>query len=158
MEKTSAMTKPGNGMRLPLAGLRHEMDRLFDDWFGGGFLPHVWGDGDHFLPRVDVAEREDGLEVKAELPGVAEPDVEVELTRGSLILRGEKKEESEESGEGYVRSERRFGSFLREIALPWDIDVAKTNVEAKFANGVLRVKVPKPDGAPEASRKVAIQS
>jgi HSP20 family protein len=158
MEKTSAMTKQRNGMHFPLVGLRDEMDRLFDDWFGRS-MPHLaWGDGERFMPRVDVVEREDGLEVKAELPGVAEPDVEVELTRDSLILRGQKKEESEESGEGYMRSERRFGSFLREIALPWEVDLAKTNVEAKFANGVLHVKVPKPDGVPETSRKVAIQS
>ena len=158
MEKTSTMMKHRNGMHFPLVGLRDEMDRLFDDWFGRS-MPHlVWGDGDRFMPRVDVVEREDGLEVKAELPGVAEPDVEVELTRGSLILRGQKKEESEESGEGYMRSERRFGSFLREIPLPWEVDLAKTNVEAKFANGVLNVRVPKPDGTPEASRKVAIQS
>jgi HSP20 family protein len=155
MEVKSLMRRESG--HLPLSGLREEMDRLFDDWLAGaGILPRVLGDGDRFMPRIDVAERADGVEVKAELPGVEQPDIEVELTRNSLLLRGQKKLEIDEKREGYARSERRFGSFLREIPLPWEVDVEKAKVDTKFANGVLDVKVRKPAGTPPARRKISL--
>jgi HSP20 family protein len=159
METRALMPALGRRMFTPLANLREEMDRLFNDWLASSDLEPLRlfeGRGDGFLPRVDVAEREKTLEVTVELPGVEQPDVEIELTKTSLILRGQKKVETEVKEEGYFRHERRYGAFYREIPLPWEIDVAKTNAEATFARGVLKVQVPKPKEVQQGTRKIAI--
>jgi HSP20 family protein len=157
MEPKALMTPVGRRMLAPLANLRDEMDRLFNHWLASAdFEPvHLLG-GEGFLPRIDATEGEKELEVTVELPGVQDADIEIELTRTALLLRGQKKVETEEKAEGYLRKERRFGSFYREIPLPWEVDVATSAPDATFANGVLTVKVPKPKGAKKASRKVAI--
>lgn len=156
METRALMPTLGRKM----ANLREEMDRLFNNWLASADLEplHLFDGGEDFLPRIDASEGEMALDVTVELPGVEQADIEIELTKTALILRGQKKVETEEKGEGYLRKERRFGSFYREVPLPWDVDVATTAAEATFANGVLKVKVPKPEGAKEPSRKVAIQA
>ena len=158
METRALMPTLGRRMFAPLNNLREEMDRLFNNWLAAAdFEPlHLLEGGESFLPRIDASEKAEALEVTVELPGVDQADVEVELTKTALILRGQKKVEMEEKAEGYLRKERRFGTFYREIPLPWEVDVATTAPDATFANGVLKVKVPKPADAMPATRKVAI--
>jgi len=79
--------------------------------------------------------------VTAELPGLEEEDVEVELSDEGLTIRGEKKQEQEERGEGYYRAERTYGAFQRFIDLPCEVDGEKA--EAEFRNGILTVILPK---------------
>jgi len=146
---------------MPLENLRDEMDRLFNDWLGG--MEETPPRFEHedlmmFTPRVDVLENEKELKVTAELPGMAEKDVEVELSRNMLILKGKKDESKEEKGETFYRRERRFGSFVREIALPWEVDAEKVKVEATFRHGVLNVVVPKPKEAQVSKRKVVVKT
>jgi len=160
METRTLMPTLGRRMLAPLANLRDEMDKLFNDWLAAADLEPTRvfeGFGEVFLPRVDVAERDKALEVTVELPGVEQKDIEIELTKHSLILKGQKRFFEEKKEEGYFRRERRYGAFLREIALPWEVDVAKVAVEATFVNGVLLVKVPKPKEMLAATRKVTIQ-
>jgi HSP20 family protein len=133
------------------------MDRLFEDFFGGesqGSLVPMGGEWGTFSPQVDVSETEDEIKVSAELPGLDQEDVDVSLTNGTLLIRGEKREEKEEKGESYYRSERAYGAFRRDIPLPSAVDVEQ--VDAVFKNGVLTVTLPKTEGA--KTKKVTVKT
>ena len=138
------------GEEHPLAGLHREMNQLFEDFFRGLDLPlarsfaHLGG----FVPSVDVRETDKQVIVSAELPGMDEKDIHVELADDGLTIRGEKKTETEEDAEGLHRHERTYGSFQRLVAIPVQVQEAKAT--AKFKNGVLTVTLPK---APEAQAK-----
>lgn len=126
----------------PLEGLRREVDRLFDS-FDRSFWPRSghWASMPVSVPAMDIAEKPYGFEVTTELPGLAEKDVEVKVSDGSLIIRGEKQEETEEKDKNYFLQERRFGAFERSFSLPEGVDVDR--IEASFRNGVLTVSMPK---------------
>jgi HSP20 family protein len=97
--------------------------------------------GMKFVPEANVLETEKAVEVTLDLPGMKPEDVKLEVRDGRLCVSGEKREEKEEKGETFHRIERRSGSFLRAIPLPARVDDAKA--EAKFAEGVLKVTLPK---------------
>lgn len=128
--------------------LQREVDRLFDD-FGRGIGRLV---GTSF-PKLDVVETPDRIEVSAELPGLEEKDVNVELANGLLTISGEKKTRTEEKDGDYWFSERTYGSFLRRIAMPAGLE--PQDVKAEMSKGVLRVTVKKP--APAKSAKIEIK-
>ncbi|HWP55165.1 MAG TPA: Hsp20/alpha crystallin family protein [Pyrinomonadaceae bacterium] len=125
-----------------------DMERLFDD-FGGFNFPAFFnresfllGDFKDFewTPQIEVVKSNGDLMVKADLPGLTKDDVKVELTDQALTISGERKEEKEEKGEGFYRTERNYGRFYRQIPLP---EGAKTDeANATFTNGVLEVKIP----------------
>ena len=161
MERALLPTVGRRGVLAPLTSLRGEMDRLFHDWLEGfdvAPLRLIEGEGTAWMPRIDVVETEKGLDVTAELPGIGEKDLTLELTPTSLILKGEKKVEKEVKEEGMVRRERRFGAFYRELSLPWEVEVAKVTPDARFSNGVLTIHVPKPATVVAATRKIAIHA
>ena len=132
----------------PFVTFRREMDRMFDDFFGSA--PR---NGMHALtPAVDVDENDKEVVVKAELP----EDVEVNVAGDVLTIKGEKKAEHEEkNGDGYYM-ERRFGSFARSIRLPFE--VKDQDAEAKFTNGVLTVRLPKPADMQKSVRRIEVKS
>ncbi len=104
------------------------------------------------FPTVDVVEEKDRVLVKADLPGMKEEDIHVEVEDGELTLRGERKKETE-TREGKVhRVERTYGAFLRSFTLPANVDRAK--VAASYKNGVLEVTLPKKEGAKPQEIKV----
>jgi HSP20 family protein len=139
----------------PFVTFRREMDRMFEDFFGGGTLRV--GQGEHMLmPAVNVEETEKELLVSAELPGVTEKDVEVNLAGDTLTIRGEKKAEHEEQNGDSYHMERRFGSFSRAIRLPFE--VRDEDVEAKFSNGVLAVRLPKPAELQKPARRIEVKT
>jgi HSP20 family protein len=94
-----------------------------------------------WAPRVDVSETDDEVLLKADLPGLEPKDLDISLDRDHLILRGEKKEETEKKEKGFYMTERSFGSFYRTIQLPAEVDPKK--VAASFKNGVLEIKMGK---------------
>ncbi len=105
----------------------------------------------NWLPAVNVEEAADELLLTAELPGMREEDVNVDIENNILTIRGEKREEGDE-GHRYHVSERRYGSFHRSFTLPRSIQADA--IRAEFDNGVLTVRLPK---APEAkSRSIEI--
>jgi HSP20 family protein len=123
-------------LTAPVFGLRREIDRLFEDAFGGGGGRAGWS------PAVDVREDRDALTFEVELPGLKPSEVEVICENGVLTVRGEKTSERKENEEGrYHLVERTYGSFSRSFQLPQGVDDSK--IEADFENGVLRVRVPK---------------
>lgn len=133
----------------PFMQLQREMNRLFDDALGdagGGANRLVAG-----MPSIDVHETEDGVEVTAELPGVAQEDIDLRLDGDMLTLSGEKK--TERTDERAHLSERSYGSFRRSIRLPFTPDPAK--VQAHCDRGVLKIHVPR-GAEPERSRKIPI--
>jgi HSP20 family protein len=131
-----------------------------DDFFGFGdllerfFEPARWATGSSWLPALDITERDDAIVVRAEVPGMKAEDVEVSVQGNTLTLRGEKKEDVEHKDKTYYRSERRYGSFHREILLSSDVDGDK--VQATCRDGVLTVTLPR--SAAAKSRKIEVKA
>ena len=140
-----------------LLGFRSAFDRLFDEWAGGKetnlFAPLETGNGG-YLPMIDLTETDEAYQVTAELPGMVEKDVEVELNSEYLTIRGEKREEKEEKRKGLRRSERTFGAFRRDITLPGEVQPEKAT--AHFDAGVLTIELPKSPEAEARTRKIPI--
>jgi HSP20 family protein len=106
-------------------------------------------------PTVDVVENDKTIDVMADIPGIDEKDIKVELRNGTLWITGERKEESTSEGRNFHRSERSFGSFERGIGLSCDVE--KGNIEATFKNGVLKVSLPKTKEAREQVTQIKIK-
>lgn len=129
-----------------------EMDHVFGDVFadfrigrpglasrlGRGLIPQQT----QWVPSVDVIERDSQLVVRADLPGLSKDDVNVEVTDDMLTITGERREEYEETREGYRHSERRYGRFSRSLQLPEGVNAEQ--VRATFENGVLEITMPAP--------------
>ncbi len=125
-----------------LTRLRREMDRLWEDFFGGKELVSTEG---AWIPAVDVSETKDAIVVKAEIPGMDPKDIDLSFSGDTLIIKGEKKQESEEKEENYHRIETRYGAFARAIRIPVQVDVNK--IEASYDKGVLKIVLPKKEEA-----------
>ena len=119
--------------------MMEEMDRLVETMNPSGSSDDT-ATSRLFSPAIEVSRRDGSLVVKAELPGLSKDDVKIELTPDGLLIQGEKKEEHEEKKDGVVRSERRYGRFVRLIPLPEGANTEQAN--AQFNNGVLEVTVP----------------
>ncbi len=110
-----------------------------------------------WTPAVDILETENELIVKAEVPGVTEKDIDIQIVDGALVLKGERKFEEEKKDEksGYRRVERSYGAFARYFSLPETVDPEK--VKADYKHGVLTVTLGKKELAKPKQIKVAIQ-
>ena len=126
-----------------LSSLQGEMNRLFNTVFD---QPGSGGNGGtlrRWMPAMDLVETDDHFVLRADLPGLTEDDIKIELEDGTLTVSGERKSEHETRKEGYHRVERAFGSFSRSLTLPKGVDADA--VTAKFDRGVLEVSIPKPE-------------
>ncbi|HTO62935.1 MAG TPA: Hsp20/alpha crystallin family protein [Bradyrhizobium sp.] len=149
----------------PFEALRKEIDRVFED-FGDGFwrqpfrslaaLERAWPSKLATTPAVDVSETDKAYEITAELPGLDEKNIEVNVANGGLTIKGEKKDEKEEKKQDYYVSERRYGSFERYFTLPDSVDAAR--IEATFKNGVLKVTLPKTAEAQKPAKKIEVKA
>lgn len=138
----------------PFTSLQREIDRLFED-FTRGFPSMSVGTTDgKLVPITDVTETDKEIEITAELPGLEEKDVQINLAGKLLTIRGEKKTEKEEKDKNYRVVERNFGSFERSIELPEGVKA--DDIKASIAKGVLTVKVPKP--APAQTKKIQVKA
>jgi HSP20 family protein len=140
----------------PFTTLQREVDRLFDD-FARGWPTAGWPTMDRapqLMPSMDVAETDKEIEITAELPGMEQKDVELNLADNILTIKGEKKSEKEEKDKNYRTYERSHGSFSRTVELPAGID--PDEIKASLSNGVLKVTVPKP--APAQAKKVEVKA
>ncbi len=123
---------------------RSEMNRLFDEMFGGlnrrrsGGQQRAQGDAE-WAPAIDVVQKNGDLVVRAELPGVKLEDVEMTVHQGVLTISGTRDEQREEERGGYLVRERRSGSFRRSLQLPEGVD--EDSIRARFENGVLEVTI-----------------
>ena len=141
-----------------IARWEREMDRMFANFFGGR-TPFGSQEISQRLgirePAVDIYEEGDDIMVKAEMPGVDQNDIDVTVTDNVLVLRGEKQKEEEANEGEYYRSERVYGSFVRSIPLPPEVDAQKAN--ASFKNGVLEIRIPKAEEAKKRQIKVNVE-
>lgn len=143
----------------PFTLLRQQMDRMLEDFSTGWAVPALSnGDsGRYLLPRVDIVETDNGIEMAAELPGIDENDIDLEIEDGVLSLKAESKFEREEKDEKrhYHLVERSHGNFMRRFTLPFEVDEGK--VEARFDKGVLNVFVPRAANAQKPKRKIEVR-
>jgi HSP20 family protein len=132
--------RPGELLHTnPFALMRRASEEM-DRWFEGRF---AGGEASLWMPAVEVNEHDGKLEIVADLPGINESDVKVEVTDEGLVIQGERKREREEKGERHYRSERSYGQFYRLIPLPENANLDQARAE--FRNGELRVSVPVPE-------------
>lgn len=152
----------------PFDNLRREIDRAFDAVRRGFWQSPVgrrvtdiepfwagtagWG----VNPAVDVIEKNDHYEIRAELPGMNAENIDVTFAGGTVTIKGEKKEEKEEKKENFYVSERRYGTFQRSFVIPQGADPSK--IDASFKNGVLTVTLGKSPDARKPQQKIAIKA
>jgi len=149
----------------PFETFRKEVDRLFDD-FADDFwrrpfrslagLERGWAQKFVAAPAADVVETDKAYEITAELPGIDQKNIEVNVANGGITIKGEKKEETEEKKKDYYVSERRYGSFERYFSLPEGVDADK--IEATFKNGVLKVTLPKTAEAQKPAKRIEVKA
>ncbi len=149
----------------PLDQFHAEVDRMFDSVFSGFGLTMPRRLLDMTDPRlkkmtvkpdVDVYGTDREYVVKADLPGIDEKDLSVEVKDDILVLTAEKKHEEKTEEKGYYRVERSYGSFRRVLNIPKDAD--KEHISAKLQNGVLRITMPRTKSVETGSKKIAIES
>ena len=133
-------------------GLQSDINRLFDAFMTPFEKTEI---KNAVSPKLDIAELKDKYEIKAELPGMDEKDIELSIDDGLLTISGEKKAETEEKDKGYYLKECSYGTFSRSVRLPDNI--ADDKIEAKFKKGVLTIDLPKKAIAPPKSRKIAVK-
>ena len=137
--------------RGPLESIREEMQDLISQTFGEeGDLWSV----DRITPSLDLAEADNALEVRMDIPGMEAKDIDIQVNANVLTVSGERKEEREEKGKIYHRVERRVGSFSRSVTLP--CPVKEDVVDAQYKNGILTIKLPKTEEA--KARKITVKS
>ncbi|NUN13872.1 MAG: Hsp20/alpha crystallin family protein [Myxococcales bacterium] len=108
-----------------------------------------------FNPVIDVADEESHIRVSVELPGVTKDQVNVSIENGFLTIRGEKKQENETRENGVYRVERSYGSFMRSVPLPPEVD--ETAGDATFDKGILSIRFPKTETKPETARQIPVK-
>lgn len=136
----------------PFISLQREIDRLFTDFTSG--FPSFTGGKTDLLPSMDVTETDKEIEITAELPGLEEKDVQINVADNLLTIRGEKKAEKEEQDKNYRLVERSYGSFQRTLELPAGVNADA--IKANIAKGVLKVTVPKP--APAQTKTIDVKA
>ena len=143
---------------------RSEIDRLFDrfalpSWSSFPGFPSVFDTAPNIsfnAPAVEITEDDKAYKIAAELPGLDEKDVDVSLSGDVLVLKGEKRQETEEKGKNTYVCERSYGSFQRAFSLPDGID--RNKIGADFNKGVLTVTLPKSAETQQQKKKVEIKS
>ncbi len=117
----------------------------FDNMLEGFFRPIHWMEEEAsqgLVPRLDVVERDQEFQVKAELPGIRKEDIDISLENGVLTITAESKSETEEKeGDRVIRQERRYGKYVRSLRLGKEIDDKK--VQASYKDGILELTLPK---------------
>lgn len=147
---------------------RSEMDRLFDRFAGGFGLPSLrrmfdlepgWRSESTFtlaVPAVDVTEDETAYHIAAELPGMDEKDIDVAVSGDMLVLKGEKRQDTEEKEKNRYVAERAYGAFQRTFYLPDAVD--RDKIAADFSKGVLTITLPKTGAAQKQQKKIEVKA
>jgi HSP20 family protein len=123
-----------------LAPFRGGVDDWFESFFRGLDRP-LSALGQRAWPAIDVAEKEDAVLVRAEVPGMKPEEIDISVYGNTLTISGEKKASKEDEGDGFYHVESSYGTFRREVGLPTDVDESK--IEAVCKDGVLAITLPK---------------
>lgn len=136
-----------------LSSLQDRMNRLFDDFLGD--RNQLEGPAAGWAPAVDIFEDKDKVVLKADLPGIEEKDISLDVDGNRLTLKGERRMEKETKEENYHRVERAYGQFVRSFTLPNTVDVE--NIKASYKNGVLEVSLPKKEEVKPKHISIAVE-
>jgi len=130
--------------------IRREIDKFWDS-----FLGRESGEKGKWVPCIDVAETKDDIIVEAEVPGIDPKDIDISLTDGRLIIKGEKKQAKQEKTVDRHLAERSYGGFARTIELPMKVQGEK--IAIAYNNGVLKIVVPKSDETKKQAMKIKVE-
>jgi HSP20 family protein len=134
----------------PFRAFEDMVSRMFDDWLS----PRMAGEARGWSPAMDMIDRKDEIVLRADLPGLEQKDIQVNVENGMLTIRGTREGEHEAKEDDYYCCERWAGSFSRTITLPPGFDPDMIN--ATFKNGVLEVHVPK--SAKAAGKSIEVRA
>ncbi len=126
------------------------LNRHFDDLY-----PDYGEDMDKLSMPVELADKKDEYDVRAELPGVKKEDLDIDLNDGYLTIRAKKESEKVEDDKCYRKSEFKYGEFSRSIYLPQEVDSEK--IDAKLEHGILKIRIPKLEKAKESVKKIVVK-
>ena len=132
--------------------MKRNFDQLWDSFFGRELEGRIQGE---WIPSLDLAETDNELVVKAELPGMDSKNIDISLSDGMPTIKGQKKQEKEEKELDYHFMERSYGSFTRSIQLPKQIQREK--ISASYKNGLLRITLPKSEEAKKKEVKIKLE-
>ena len=132
-----------------LNALQNRVNRLFDAQYGQESLTTG-----AFVPPVDIYENEQSIQLKLEVPGIDEKDLDIKVENNTLTVTGERKFEKEEKEENFHRVERRYGSFTRSFTLPTTVNTE--DIKADYEHGVLKITLAKRTEAKPKQIKVNI--
>ncbi|MBI3596472.1 MAG: Hsp20/alpha crystallin family protein [Nitrospirae bacterium] len=142
-----------------LSRVEREAEQLFGDFFRRPLWGLSWPERFREIglrePAIEVYEEKDDVVVKAEIPGMKKEDLDINISGSLLTIKGEKKQEEEVKKKGYYYSERSYGSFVRTIDLPKEVQVDKAY--ANFKDGVLEVRLPKTEEAKRKEVKIKVE-
>ena len=133
-----------------LHGLQSRMNRLFEEQYGSREEMTTGA----FVPPVDIYEDQHGLQLKLEVPGIEEKDLDIKIENNVLTVSGERRFEKEQKEVNFHRIERRYGSFTRSFTLPNTVDTEK--ISADYSSGVLNIHLAKREEAKPKQIKVSI--
>lgn len=141
-----------------LTRMEREAERLFGDFFRKPLWGLTWPERFREVgfrePVIEIYEEKDDVIIKAEVPGMKKEDLDINISGTLLTIKGEKKQEEEVKKKGYYYSERSYGSFLRTIDLPKEVQTDKAR--ASFKDGVLELRLPKTDEAKRKDVKIKV--
>jgi len=139
-----------------LEDMRKDMDRLFDEFTKPSRRRRIWPKSEGLVnPSMDLYNRENDIVVRIELPGVKREDIDLTITKDTLIVKGEVKREEEVKEEDYFISERTYGNFSRTVQLPFDVENEKA--QASMNNGVLEIVIPKREEAKPREIRIEVK-
>ena len=138
-----------------LFNLHNQMGRVFGDLLSSNDSEST-EENSSWIPTVDISEMDSGFEIHAELPGVAQEDVQVSVTDNLLTIKGEKNQKQESKNKSFHRVERRYGTFQRSFTLPRHVDTG--SIKADYKNGILTLTIPKAESAKPKEIQIGVQS
>jgi HSP20 family protein len=139
-----------------LEDMRRDMDRLFDEFTKPARRRRIWPKSEGLvIPSIDLYDKKTDIVVKIELPGVRREDIDLTITKDTLMLKGEIKKDDDVQEEDYYISERMFGSFSRTVALPCEVESEKA--QATMNNGLLEIVIPKREQARPKEIKIEVK-
>lgn len=152
--------EPSNAPLHPMLQFHQEMNRLFDDAFKHFGAPSLFGSSpllggnDWFKPSLDLSASEQNYCIRLEVPGLQESDLAIDLQGDVLTIKGQIKQEQEDKDRHFYRSERRYGTFRRTLALPADAD--SNSIDARLKDGVLSITMARKEGSGDGVKQIPI--
>ena len=143
---------PDNFIRTVNDEISSLLNRHFDSYFHEATY---WEDADTLTMPVEITDKGEEYDIRAELPGVKKEDLDIDIEENYLKINAKKHEEKDENEKNYKRSEFSYGEFSRVVQLPEEIDVEKT--EAKLDSGVLKIKAPKMSKEKPQTKKLIVK-